>query len=98
MGGAHGESVAAVRHLDVDVDAPQEERVAAVAHLSRYRGASREHTESDLRLFFNWCRERALAPLAAQRNDLELYARWMQEVRRLSRRRLVRRICSSRRC
>lgn len=54
-----------------------------VAHLSRYRGASREHTESDLRLFFDWCRERPLAPLAAQRNDLELCARWMQEVRRL---------------
>jgi integrase/recombinase XerD len=73
----------AVRHLDVGNDVPQETRVAAVAHLSRYRGASREHTESDLRLFFDWCRDRALAPLTTQRNDLELYARWMQEVRRL---------------
>ena len=58
--------------LDVDADVPKFERVAVVAHLSRYRGASREYTELDLRLFFDWCRERSLAPLTAQRNDLEL--------------------------
>ncbi len=56
--------------------------LAAVAHLSRYRGTSREHTESDLRVFFGWCQDRQLAPLDAQRNDLELYLRWMQDVRR----------------
>lgn len=55
---------------------------AAGAHLSRYRGTSRAHTESDLRVFFSWCQERQLAPLAAQRNDLELYLRWLQDVRR----------------
>lgn len=54
----------------------------AVAHLSRYRGASRVHTESDLRVFFDWCRQRQLAPLDAQRNDLELYVRWPQGFRR----------------
>jgi integrase/recombinase XerD len=56
--------------------------LAAVAHLSRYRGTSRQHTESDLRVFFEWCRERQLPPLAAQRHDLELYLRWLQDVRR----------------
>jgi integrase/recombinase XerD len=56
--------------------------LAAVAHLSRYRGTSREHTESDLRVFFEWCHDRQLAPLAAQRHDLELYLRWLQDVRR----------------
>jgi integrase/recombinase XerD len=56
--------------------------LAAVAHLSRYRGVSREHTESDLRVFFGWCHERHLAPLSAQCNDLELYTRWMLDVRR----------------
>jgi integrase/recombinase XerD len=81
--GADGVAVAAVRHLDVDSDAPDEVRVAAVAHLSRYRGTSREHTESDLRQFFDWCATRSLAPLTARRNDLELYVRWMQEIRRL---------------
>ena len=54
----------------------------AVAHLSRYRCTSREHTESDLRVFFNWCQDRQLAPLAAQRDDLDLYLRWLQDVRR----------------
>jgi integrase/recombinase XerD len=56
--------------------------VAALAHLSRYRGTSRMHTESDLRVFFTWCQDRQLAPLDAQRNDLELYLRWLQDVRR----------------
>jgi integrase/recombinase XerD len=55
--------------------------LAAVAHLSRYRGTSRIHTESDLRVFFDWCQQRQLAPLHAQRNDLELYVRWLQDVR-----------------
>ena len=53
--------------------------LAAVAHMSRYRGNSREHTESDLRVFFNWCHDRQLAPLAAQRHDLGLYLRWLQD-------------------
>ena len=53
------------------------------AHLSRYRGTPRVHTESDLRVFFVCCQERQLAPLSARRNDLELYLRWLQDVRRL---------------
>jgi integrase/recombinase XerD len=43
---------------------------------------SRTHTESDLRCFLNWCTERELDPLAAQRTHIELYVRWMQEIRR----------------
>jgi hypothetical protein len=57
-------------------------RLAASAYLGRYTGVSRVHSESDLRLFFTWCAERDLAPLAAQRAQIELYVRWMQEVRR----------------
>ena len=48
----------------------------ASAHLSRYRGISREHTESDLRLVFTWCQERQLAPLGAQRSDLASPRTW----------------------
>src|ERR1019366_1721503 len=55
---------------------------ATVAHLARYRGLSRSHTESDLRIFFRWCDDRGLDVLAVQRVDLELYLRWMQDVRR----------------
>ncbi len=44
--------------------------------------AVRLNTESDLRLFFAWCTEQNLAPLAAQRAQIERYVRWMQEIRR----------------
>ncbi len=68
--------------IDASLSGSRELGLAAVAHLSRYRGTSREHTESDLRIFFTWCQDRQLAPLDAQRNDLELYLRWMQDLRR----------------
>src|SRR5438105_11197215 len=57
-------------------------RLAAAAYLARFKGSSREHTESDLRCYLSWCAERGLDPLAAQRPHLELYIRWMQEIRR----------------
>jgi integrase/recombinase XerD len=57
-------------------------RPAAVAYLARFKGSFREHTESDLRCYLAWCAERGLDPLAAQRPHLELYIRWMQEIRR----------------
>ena len=57
-------------------------RLAVAAHLARFKGSSREHTESDLRCYLAWCAERRLDPLAAHRPHLELYIRWMQEIRR----------------
>src|SRR6476619_4591948 len=57
-------------------------RLAVLAYLARFKGQSRIHTESDLRGYLNWCRDHGLAPLEAQRPHIELYARWMQEVRR----------------
>ena len=57
-------------------------RHAVAAYLARFKGQSRVHTESDLRAFVAWCDERGLDPLAAQRAHVELYVRWMQEVRR----------------
>ncbi len=58
-------------------------RLAVAAYLARFKGSSREHTESDLRCYLAWCAQRGLDPLAAQRPHLELYIRWMQEIRRL---------------
>jgi integrase/recombinase XerD len=52
------------------------------AHLGRYRGASRLHTESDLHVYLRWCAELDIRPLAARRADVELYVRWLQDVRR----------------
>jgi site-specific recombinase XerD len=57
-------------------------RLAAAAYLARYTGTSRDHTESDLRCYLDWCSDRGLDPLAARRPHLELYIRWMQEIRR----------------
>ena len=45
------------------------------AYLAHFKGSSREHTESDLRCYLDWCAERNLNPLAAQRLQLELYVR-----------------------
>ena len=57
-------------------------RLAVAAYLARFKGSSREHTESDLRCYLTWCAERALDPMSVQRAHLELYVRWMQETRR----------------
>jgi len=55
-------------------------RLAVAAYLARFKGSSREHTESDLRCYLAWCAEHSLDPLDAQRPYLELYIRWMQEI------------------
>jgi hypothetical protein len=57
-------------------------RLAVAAYLARFKGLSREHTESDLRCYLAWGAGHGLDPLAVQRAHLELYIRWMQETRR----------------
>ena len=52
------------------------------AYLGRYRGETRVHTESDLRIFLRWCGDQDLDPLTAVRVDIERYVRWLQDVRR----------------
>ncbi len=42
-------------------------RLAMAAYLARFKGFSRERTESDPRCFLAWCAERGLDPLAARR-------------------------------
>lgn len=54
---------------------------AVAAHLARYKGLTRSHTESDLRIYLRWCAEHRLDPLHAERAHIELYVRWMQEIR-----------------
>ena len=54
---------------------------AVAAYLARYKGQSRVHVESDLRGYLTWCRDRRLDPLAVERIHVELFLRWMQEVR-----------------
>jgi integrase/recombinase XerD len=56
-------------------------RLAVAAYLARFQGSTRYHTESDLRCYLAWCAQRGLDPVAARRPHLELYIRWMQEIR-----------------
>jgi site-specific recombinase XerD len=55
---------------------------AVTGYLARFKGQSRVHTESDLRCYLLWCEEQRLDPFEASRAHLELYLRWMQEIRR----------------
>jgi hypothetical protein len=57
-------------------------RVAIAAHLARYKGLSRAHTSSDLQVFLRWCAEHQLDPLSVRRVDVELFVRWLEEIRR----------------
>jgi integrase len=66
----------------IDSGAADPLRLAVAAYLARHTGASRDHARSDLRCFLSWCAERDVDPLAASGVHLELYIRWMQEVRR----------------
>ncbi|MGH8895229.1 MAG: site-specific integrase, partial [Actinomycetes bacterium] len=68
--------------LPATIEGSEVLRRAVAGYLARYKGLSRSHTESDLRVYLRWCTERGLDPLAAQRPHVELYVRWMQEVRR----------------
>lgn len=57
--------------------------LAVAAHLARYKGQSRAHTASDLNTYLAWCRDHGLSPLQASRAHIELFLRWMQEIRQL---------------
>ncbi|MFJ9369941.1 tyrosine-type recombinase/integrase [Nocardia sp. NPDC101769] len=59
-------------------------QIAAIEHFDpgRFSAVSRIHTKSDLRLYFYWCIDHQLTPLAVARTEVERYMRWMQEVRR----------------
>jgi integrase/recombinase XerD len=58
-------------------------RLAVAAHLARYKGLTRAHTASDLNSYLRWCLDHEIMPLEARRAHVELYLRWLQEVRRL---------------
>jgi integrase/recombinase XerD len=54
--------------------------LAVSAFLARYKGQSRVHSDSDLRVYLGWCHQHDLDPLQARRPHIEVYLRWMQEV------------------
>ena len=82
---AHGQTMTTYTDSPRPVERPSRVpdplRLAVAAYLARFKGSSRDHTDSDLRCYLTWCAERGLDPLAARRPHLELYIRWMQEIR-----------------
>jgi site-specific recombinase XerD len=54
-------------------------RAAVAAYLGRYRGQTRMHAESDLRVFLRWCARQSVDPLTVVRSDIERYVRWLQD-------------------
>jgi integrase/recombinase XerD len=56
-------------------------RLAAASYLARFTGHSRQHTASDFRCYLSWCAQRGLDAPAARRPHLELYIRWIQQIR-----------------
>src|SRR5690349_4507771 len=69
-------------HIDVVSSDQLVLRAAVAAYLGRYRGQTRLHTNSDLRIFLHWCDDQGLEPLTAVRTDIERYVRWLQDDRR----------------
>jgi hypothetical protein len=49
-----------VLSLPVTVEGSDVLRRAVAGYLARYKGLSRSHTESDLRVFLDWCTDRGL--------------------------------------
>jgi len=68
--------------LSADLQYSHALRLAIAAYLGRFKATSRAHAESDVRAYLGWCAAHRLDPLAASRPQVELYVRWMQEVRR----------------
>jgi integrase/recombinase XerD len=48
------------------VSRPDPLRLAAASYLARFTGPSRMHTESDQRIYLDWCGERVSTPLTVE--------------------------------
>lgn len=60
---------------------PSDDELALAGFLTRYSGATRDHYAVVLHLLFQWCEEEGIAPLAASRQQLEQWARYLESVR-----------------
>lgn len=62
---------------------PNPEQIVAAAFLSGYREPTRTHHATNLKQYFAWCEKRGLDPMKAERPHIEMYGRWMEEVKGL---------------
>jgi site-specific recombinase XerD len=69
-----------------------EGRLAVAAFLARYGATTRMAYACDLRAWFTWCDSRGLRAFEVQRPHVELWAREMEEVRRLAKATVGRRL------
>lgn len=56
-------------------------QLAAAGYLARYSGHTRESYTTDMKVFFAWCGDNGLEPFAVRRPHIELFVRWLEEVR-----------------
>ncbi len=61
---------------------PRPDDIALEAFLDRYSGGTRENYATVLHILFEWCERRSIEPLAATRQQLEQFARYMENERR----------------
>lgn len=80
---AHSAGMITPQVLPTEVADSRVVQLTVVGCLARFKAISRTHAESDLRAYLTWCRDHHLDPLTASRPQVELYLRWMQEIRRL---------------
>lgn len=75
----HTTALVAIRstpHSDVDL--------AAASYLGGYTGKTREAYATDVRKFLEWCDANQLHPFQAKRAHIEIFVRWLQDVRKLA--------------
>lgn len=68
---------------DLRYDGPEQCRRAAIAFLSGYKEPTRSHHAGNLKQYFAWLERRALNPFEVERAHIEIYGRWMEEVKGL---------------
>jgi integrase/recombinase XerD len=74
-----------------DPERPREE-MAAAGFLARYSGRTRTNYRSDLLQWFRWCETNEIGVLEVKRAEIELWARSMEELQRLARSTVARRL------
>lgn len=63
-----------------DLSGGRPEEIVAARFLSRYREPTRSGYKVSLRLWFQWCHDKGIAPMQVERAHIDLWARELEEV------------------
>jgi len=69
---------------DLRYTGPEQHRIIAASFLASYREPTRSHHENNLKQWFRFCATRPMDPMEAERAHIELYGRWLEEVKGLA--------------